>query len=304
MGLLQTWFSEDGSETEHSLPSFPNFKAIAKYWGSEIQSIPKDLCLFRLQEDRQHTSPPLFPHTANAWTNTTQSNYSNNIYGWIMFQLPHLLLKARKSQSTWTRQSANAGEFPLGTKCCFFHSALQWVCLRMQHSVRDYSFRKLVFGFFSSSLPISAHLSGRSRCEPLGLGWVLLLRTFSGKSKAWATRWLGSCIVRGQSLTLFLALWSSLMSHIIDLNDLIVGGKFKCAILITCYPRQIKSLCVKSTLLWITYKTSIYWINVGSNFILMWLTVCFSPLKWDKNTQTYNCVATLHLTCLFLLLSF
>lgn len=148
MGLLQTWFSEDGSETEHPLPSFPNFKAIAKYWGSEIQSIPKDLCLFRLQEDRQHTSPPLFPHTANAWTNTAQSNYSNNIYGWIMFQLPHLLLKARKSQSTWTRQSANAGEFPLGTKCCFFHSALQWVCLRMQHSVRDYSFRKGVFGFF------------------------------------------------------------------------------------------------------------------------------------------------------------
>lgn len=157
---------------------------------------------------------------------------------------------------------------------------------------------------FSSSLPISAHLSGRSRCEPLGFGRALPLRTFFGKSKAWATRWLGSCPVRGRSLTFFLALWSSLMSHIIDLNDLIVGGKFKCAILITCYPRQIKSLCVKSTLLWITYKTSIYWINVGSNFILMWLTVCFSPLKWDKNTQTCNCVATLHLTCLFLLLSF
>lgn len=35
----------------------------------------------------------------------------------------------------------------------------------------------------------------------------------------------------------------------------------------------------------------------------MWLTVCFSLLGRDKNTQTYNCVATLHLTCLFLLLS-
>lgn len=28
----------------------------------------------------------------------------------------------------------------------------------------------------------------------------------------------------------------------------------------------------------------------------------FQPLR-DKNTQTHNCVATLHLTCLFLLLS-
>ena len=90
---------------------------------------------------------------------------------------------------------------------------------------------------------------------------------------------------------------------VIDLKNLIVGGKFKCAILITCYPRQIKSLCVKSTRHWIIYKTSIYWINVESNFILMWLTLCFSLLDKDKNTQTYNCVATLHLTCLFLLLS-
>lgn len=61
-----------------------------------------------------------------------------------------------------------------------------------------------------------------------------------------------------------------------DLKNPIVGGKFKCAILITCYPRQIKSLYVKSTLHWIIYKTSIYWINVESNFILMWLAVCFS----------------------------
>ena len=90
---------------------------------------------------------------------------------------------------------------------------------------------------------------------------------------------------------------------VIDLKNLIVGGKFKCAILITCYPRQIKSLCVKSTRHWIIYKTSIYWINVESNFTLMWLTLCFSLLDKDKNTQTYNCVATLHLTCLFLLLS-
>ena len=90
---------------------------------------------------------------------------------------------------------------------------------------------------------------------------------------------------------------------VIDLKVLIVGGKFKCAILITCYPRQIKSLCVKSTRHWIIYKTSIYWINVESNFILMWLTLCFSLSDRDKNTQTYNCVATLHLTCLFLLLS-
>lgn len=83
-----------------------------------------------------------------------------------------------------------------------------------------------------------------------------------------------------------------------DLHNLIVGGRLKCAILITCYPRQIKSLCVKSTRRWIIYKTSIYWINVESNFILMWLTVCSSLLGRDKNTQTYNCVAKLHLTCL------
>lgn len=66
-----------------------------------------------------------------------------------------------------------------------------------------------------------------------------------------------------------------------DLNDLIVGGKFKCAILITSYPRQIKSLCVKSSRCWITYKRSIYWINVRSNFILMWLTADFGLCKWD-----------------------
>lgn len=101
--------------------------------------------------------------------------------------------------------------------------------------------------------------------------------------------------------TNYFSQWS--FEFVIDLNNLIVGGKFKCAILITCYPRQIKSLCVKSTRHWIIYKTSIYWINVEFNFILMWLTVCFSLLGGDKNTQTYNCAATLHLTCLFLLLS-
>lgn len=156
--------------------------------------------------------------------------------------------------------------------------------------------------FFSPPHSIYACLSKKSRCTPFGFGWLLLALNFPPKR---ATHEPCVCsTTRRQFQTLFLALWSSLANHIIDLNDLIVGGKFKCAILITCYPRQIKSLCVKSTLLWITYKTSIYWINVGSNFILMWLTVCFSPLEWDKNTQTYNCVATLHLTCLFLLLSF
>lgn len=91
-----------------------------------------------------------------------------------------------------------------------------------------------------------------------------------------------------------------------DLNDLIVGSKFKCAILITSYPRQIKSLCVKSSWCWITYKRSIYWINVRSNFILMWLTADFGLCKWDfkKNTQIWACIATLHRTCLFLLWSF
>lgn len=84
---------------------------------------------------------------------------------------------------------------------------------------------------------------------------------------------------------------------------LIVGGEFQCAILITRYPRQIKSLCVRSTRHWIIYKTSIYWINVESNFILMWLTVCFPLSGRDKNTQTLDCAATLHLTCLFLSLS-
>lgn len=44
----------------------------------------------------------------------------------------------------------------------------------------------------------------------------------------------------------------------IALNNLTVDGRFKCAILITCYPRQIKSLYVKSTQHWIIYKTSIY----------------------------------------------
>lgn len=160
------------------------------------------------------------------------------------------------------------------------------------------------FFFLLSPLltPFTFCLSKRSRCTPFGFGWLLLALNFLLKR---ANREPCVCSApQRQSQTLFLALWSSLVSRIIDLNDLIVGGKFKCAILITCYPRQIKSLCVKSTLFWITYKTSIYWINVGSNFILMWLTVCCSPLEWDKNTQTYNCVATLHLTCLFLLLSF
>lgn len=187
----------------------------------------------------------------------------------------------------------------------FSLSKLRWVCEQTQHSFKAYSFENVCLGsFFFPSPPYSIYvcLSKRSRCTPFGFGWLLLALNFLLKR---ANREPCVCSTpQRQFQTLFLALWSSLMSRIIDLNDLIVGGKFKCAILITCYPRQIKSLCVKSTLFWITYKTSIYWINVGSNFILMWLTVCCSPSERDKNTQTYNCVATLHLTCLFLLLSF
>lgn len=95
--------------------------------------------------------------------------------------------------------------------------------------------------------------------------------------------------------------WS--WEFVTDLRNLIAVGRFKCTILITCYPRQIKSLCVKSARHWIIYKTSIYWINVESNFILMWLTVRSGLLGRDKNTQACDCVATLHLTCLVLSLS-
>lgn len=225
-----------------------------------------------------------------------------------MFQLPRLLLKARKLQSTWMRQGANAGEFPLGTKCCFFHSQSCDEFASRRSTAFEITHSKLcVWVLFFLFTPFTLAFQRRADANRLvGLGCVLLFWTFFLESGARAAclLWEQRCPTPRQPQTLFLALWSSLASHIIGLNDLIVGGKFKCAILITCYPRQIKSLCVKSTLLWITYKTSIYWINVGSNFILMWLTVCFSPLEWDKNTQTYNCVATLHLTCLFLLLSF
>lgn len=183
----------------------------------------------------------------------------------------------------------------------FSHSKLRWVCQQTQHSFKAYSFKNVCLGSFFPPYSIYVCLSKKSRCTPFGFGWLLLTLNFLLKRTDHESC---VCCTTRNFQTLFLALWSSLASHIIDLNDLIVGGKFKCAILITCYPRQIKSLCVKSTLLWITYKTSIYWINVGSNFILMWLTVCFSPSEWDKNTQTPNCVATLNLTCLFLLLSF
>lgn len=172
----------------------------------------------------------------------------------------------------------------------FFHSLFAGsTALKLPH------LKTCIWVIFFHSYSVYVCLSKKSGCTSFGFGWLLLALNFLEPSVCSATQ---------NFQTLSLALWSSCASHIIDLNDLIVGGKFKCAILITCYPRQIKSLCVKSTLLWITYKTSIYWINVGSNFILMWLTVCFSPSEWDKNTQTYGCVATLHLTCLFLLLSF
>lgn len=152
-GFLSPWDSSrrgsmrTGLKLNTSSPAFQILKRSQSIGGLKSNLYPKtSVCsgCGRTANTRPHLSFCIWLMREQ----TQQSNYSSNIYGWIMFQLPHLLLKARKSQSTWTRQSTNAGEFPLGTKCCFFHSALQWVCLQMQHGFRDYSFRKGVFGFF------------------------------------------------------------------------------------------------------------------------------------------------------------
>jgi len=122
--------------------------------------------------------------------------------------------------------------------------------------LKAYAFKNVCLGSFFPLYSTSVCLSKKGKRTPSALGWLLLALCFLLKR---ANHEPCDCsTTQRQFQTLFLVLRSPLVSRIIDLNDFIVGGKFKCAILITCYPRQIKSLCVKSTLLWITYKTSIY----------------------------------------------